>query len=118
MGSFDSSPNYKRGHPTCLIVISLLRTSRLYCDLISFMHSADYCFFIYVGPQVICTITPASSNVEETHNTLKFANRAKGVEIYASRNRIFASIGKEVYVAAVVYRWPSINKVAGRMGFC
>ncbi|KAL8540178.1 hypothetical protein ACS0TY_001670 [Phlomoides rotata] len=37
---------------------------------------------------LICTITPASSNVEETHNTLKFANRAKRVEIYASRNRI------------------------------
>ncbi|KAL6531870.1 Kinesin-like protein KIN-7D, mitochondrial [Orobanche minor] len=37
---------------------------------------------------LICTITPASSNMEETHNTLKFATRAKRVEIYASRNRI------------------------------
>ncbi|KAK8444743.1 hypothetical protein SEVIR_9G193500v4 [Setaria viridis] len=37
---------------------------------------------------LICTITPASSNMEETHNTLKFASRAKRVEIYASRNRI------------------------------
>ncbi|KAH6756108.1 Kinesin motor family protein [Perilla frutescens var. hirtella] len=37
---------------------------------------------------LICTITPASSNSEETHNTLKFASRAKRVEIYASRNRI------------------------------
>ncbi|XP_051135079.1 kinesin-like protein KIN-7D, mitochondrial isoform X2 [Andrographis paniculata] len=37
---------------------------------------------------LICTITPASSNLEETHNTLKFASRAKHVEIYASRNRI------------------------------
>lgn len=37
---------------------------------------------------LICTVTPASSNVEETHNTLKFASRAKRVEIYASRNRI------------------------------
>ncbi|KAJ1294848.1 hypothetical protein BS78_01G177900 [Paspalum vaginatum] len=36
---------------------------------------------------LICTITPASSNMEETHNTLKFASRAKRVEIYASRNR-------------------------------
>lgn len=36
---------------------------------------------------LICTITPASSNMEETHNTLKFASRAKHVEIYASRNR-------------------------------
>ncbi|KAL6545990.1 Kinesin-like protein KIN-7D, mitochondrial [Orobanche gracilis] len=37
---------------------------------------------------LICTITPASSNMEETHNTLKFASRAKRVEIYASRNTI------------------------------
>lgn len=37
---------------------------------------------------LICTVTPASSNMEETHNTLKFANRAKCVEIYASRNKI------------------------------
>ncbi|KAF9620842.1 hypothetical protein IFM89_014779 [Coptis chinensis] len=37
---------------------------------------------------LICTITPASSNMEETHNTLKFASRAKRVEIFASRNRI------------------------------
>ncbi|XP_072958189.1 kinesin-like protein KIN-7K, chloroplastic isoform X1 [Typha angustifolia] len=37
---------------------------------------------------LICTVTPASSNTEETHNTLKFASRAKRVEIYASRNRI------------------------------
>ncbi|KAI7730530.1 hypothetical protein M8C21_006243, partial [Ambrosia artemisiifolia] len=37
---------------------------------------------------LICTITPASSNMEETHNTLKFASRAKHVEIYASRNKI------------------------------
>lgn len=38
--------------------------------------------------QLICTVTPASSNMEETHNTLKFASRAKRVEIYASRNRV------------------------------
>ncbi|XP_050366543.1 kinesin-like protein KIN-7D, mitochondrial isoform X2 [Argentina anserina] len=37
---------------------------------------------------LICTVTPASSSMEETHNTLKFANRAKRVEIYASRNKI------------------------------
>ncbi|KAG5547843.1 hypothetical protein RHGRI_013503 [Rhododendron griersonianum] len=37
---------------------------------------------------LICTVTPASSNMEETHNTLKFASRAKRVEIYASRNKI------------------------------
>ncbi|KAK7289804.1 hypothetical protein RIF29_03762 [Crotalaria pallida] len=35
-----------------------------------------------------CTVTPTSSNMEETHNTLKFASRAKRVEIYASRNKI------------------------------
>eukprot|EP01018_Ginkgo_biloba_P020937 Gb_03332 [translate_table: standard] len=37
---------------------------------------------------LICTITPASSNMEETHNTLKFAHRAKRVEIHAAPNRI------------------------------
>ncbi|CAL9108720.1 unnamed protein product [Musa textilis] len=37
---------------------------------------------------LICTVTPASGSMEETHNTLKFASRAKRVEIYASRNRI------------------------------
>ncbi|KAH9611631.1 hypothetical protein KSS87_010325 [Heliosperma pusillum] len=37
---------------------------------------------------LICTVTPASSSMEETHNTLKFASRAKRVEIHASRNKI------------------------------
>ncbi|XP_073003631.1 kinesin-like protein KIN-7E, chloroplastic isoform X2 [Typha latifolia] len=37
---------------------------------------------------LICTITPASSNSEETHNTLKFAHRSKYVEIKASQNKI------------------------------
>ncbi|KAK9136268.1 hypothetical protein Syun_015598 [Stephania yunnanensis] len=37
---------------------------------------------------LICTVTPASSNMEETHSTLKFASRAKRVEIFASCNRI------------------------------
>ncbi|XP_042010049.1 kinesin-like protein KIN-7C, mitochondrial isoform X2 [Salvia splendens] len=37
---------------------------------------------------LICTITPASSNTEETHNTLKFAQRSKHVEIKASQNKI------------------------------
>ncbi|CAH8354559.1 unnamed protein product [Eruca vesicaria subsp. sativa] len=37
---------------------------------------------------LICTITPASSTSEETHNTLKFAQRCKHVEIKASRNKI------------------------------
>lgn len=42
--------------------------------------------------QLICTVTPASSNMEETHNTLKFASRAKRVEIYASRNKVHFEI--------------------------
>jgi centromeric protein E len=38
--------------------------------------------------QLICTVTPASSNSEETHNTLKFAHRAKHIEIQATQNKI------------------------------
>ncbi|KAL5704432.1 Kinesin-like protein KIN-7E [Ranunculus cassubicifolius] len=37
---------------------------------------------------IICTVTPASSNSEETHNTLKFAHRSKHVEIKAAQNKI------------------------------
>ncbi|XP_004292710.1 PREDICTED: centromere-associated protein E [Fragaria vesca subsp. vesca] len=37
---------------------------------------------------LICTLTPASSNTEETHNTLKFAHRSKYVEIKAAQNKI------------------------------
>uniref|UniRef100_A0A0E0DYM2 Kinesin-like protein n=1 Tax=Oryza meridionalis TaxID=40149 RepID=A0A0E0DYM2_9ORYZ len=37
---------------------------------------------------LICTVTPASSNSEETHNTLKFAHRAKHIEIQATQNKI------------------------------
>eukprot|EP00250_Pteridium_aquilinum_P013264 c21239_g1_i1 orf=280-3999(+) len=37
---------------------------------------------------LICTVTPASTSNEETHNTLKFAHRAKHVEIFASQNKI------------------------------
>ncbi|KAM0949160.1 putative plus-end-directed kinesin ATPase [Dioscorea sansibarensis] len=37
---------------------------------------------------LICTVTPSSSNLEETHNTLKFAHRAKHIEIQASQNKI------------------------------
>ncbi|KAK9812513.1 hypothetical protein WJX73_005189 [Symbiochloris irregularis] len=35
---------------------------------------------------IIATITPASSQAEETHNTLKFATRAKKIEVQARRN--------------------------------
>ena len=38
--------------------------------------------------QLICTVTPASSNTEETHNTLKFAHRAKCIEIQAAQNKV------------------------------
>ncbi|CAN0879144.1 Kinesin-like protein KIN-7K, chloroplastic [Linum grandiflorum] len=37
---------------------------------------------------LICTVTPASSSSEETHNTLKFAHRAKHMEIQAAQNKI------------------------------
>ncbi|KAL8134347.1 kinesin-like protein KIN-7C, mitochondrial [Apium graveolens] len=37
---------------------------------------------------LICTVTPASTNTEETHNTLKFAHRSKHVELKASQNKI------------------------------
>uniref|UniRef100_A0A0E0HMJ0 Kinesin-like protein n=1 Tax=Oryza nivara TaxID=4536 RepID=A0A0E0HMJ0_ORYNI len=37
---------------------------------------------------LICTVTPASSNSEETHNTLKFAHRAKHIEIQTTQNKI------------------------------
>lgn len=37
---------------------------------------------------LICTVTPASGAMEETHNTLKFAHRAKHVIVRAETNRI------------------------------
>ncbi|XP_038719500.1 kinesin-like protein KIN-7K, chloroplastic isoform X2 [Tripterygium wilfordii] len=37
---------------------------------------------------LICNVTPASSSAEETHNTLKFAHRAKHIEIQAAQNKI------------------------------
>ena len=42
--------------------------------------------------QLICTVTPSSSNSEETHNTLKFAHRAKHIEIQAAQNKVCISI--------------------------
>jgi len=38
--------------------------------------------------KLICTVTPASSSSEETHNTLKFAHRSKHVELKASQNKV------------------------------
>lgn len=40
--------------------------------------------------QLICTVTPSSSSTEETHNTLKFAHRAKHIEIQAAQNKVLA----------------------------
>lgn len=37
---------------------------------------------------IICNVTPCSSQAEETHNTLKFANRAKMVRIVVTRNEV------------------------------
>ncbi|KDD73431.1 kinesin, partial [Helicosporidium sp. ATCC 50920] len=37
---------------------------------------------------VVCTITPASTQAEETHNTLKFASRAKRISITVHKNEI------------------------------
>ncbi|OWM85107.1 hypothetical protein CDL15_Pgr027894 [Punica granatum] len=37
---------------------------------------------------LICTVTPASGNSEEIHNTLKFAHRSKHMEVKASQNTI------------------------------
>ncbi|XP_047319143.1 kinesin-like protein KIN-7K, chloroplastic isoform X2 [Impatiens glandulifera] len=37
---------------------------------------------------LICTVTPSSSSTEETHNTLKFAHRAKHIEVLAAQNKI------------------------------
>uniref|UniRef100_M4FC78 Kinesin motor domain-containing protein n=1 Tax=Brassica campestris TaxID=3711 RepID=M4FC78_BRACM len=36
---------------------------------------------------LICTVTPASRSSEETHNTLKFAHRAKHIEIQPEQNK-------------------------------
>jgi len=43
---------------------------------------------MFLLTQLICTVTPSSSNSEETHNTLKFAHRAKHIEIQASQNKV------------------------------
>ena len=37
---------------------------------------------------LICTVTPASGNVEETHNTLKFAHRAKSIQVSTHLNEV------------------------------
>lgn len=37
---------------------------------------------------IICTVTPALLSSDETHNTLKFANRAKGIKNHAAINEV------------------------------
>ncbi|KAI8562040.1 hypothetical protein RHMOL_Rhmol03G0004100 [Rhododendron molle] len=54
---------------------------------------------------LICTVTPSSSSTEETHNTLKFAHRAKHIEIQAAQNKVLAcelSVFHEVLFFAIV----------------
>ncbi|XLU53857.1 hypothetical protein S245_048505, partial [Arachis hypogaea] len=42
----------------------------------------------HVRVSLICTVTPSLSSTEETHNTLKFAHRAKHIEIQAAQNKV------------------------------
>ena len=37
---------------------------------------------------LVCTVTPASGSAEETHNTLKFANRAKNIQVSVNLNEV------------------------------
>jgi hypothetical protein len=56
--------------------------------------SFEFSLFIYLccmRLQLICTVTPSSSSSEETHNTLKFAHRAKHIEIQAAQNKAYSS---------------------------
>jgi len=41
---------------------------------------------------MICTTSPASSQFEETLNTLKYANRAKEIKIEAHQNKRLVSM--------------------------
>ena len=53
---------------------------------------------------VVCTITPASSQAEETHNTLKFATRAKKVGTFpacGSPSSVMSSPATYQFVIAI-----------------
>jgi hypothetical protein len=39
---------------------------------------------------IVCNVTPAAAQAEETHNTLKFAQRAKLIRVAVSRNEVCA----------------------------
>jgi centromeric protein E len=64
------------------------------CSLMKlFSHIHAYCsiyamFEALTSLQLIGTVTPASSNSEETHNTLKFAHRSKHIEIKGLQNKV------------------------------
>ena len=56
--------------------------------IICYVNEAFNSSHMFLITQLICTVTPSSSNSEETHNTLKFAHRAKHIEIQASQNKV------------------------------
>ncbi|PKU62087.1 Kinesin-like protein NACK2 [Dendrobium catenatum] len=66
----------------------LLQSSLSGHGRISVSSDTSICFLVLMVALSFLLITPASSNSEETHNTLKFAHRSKHVEIKASQNKI------------------------------
>lgn len=68
---------------------------------------------------VVCTITPASTQAEETHNTLKFASRAKTITIETKRNEILdqgALVAKYQQEIALLRRQLEISLKEGGRG--
>ena len=53
--------------------------------------------------QLICTVTPSTNNSEETHNTLKFAHRAKHIEIQAAQNKVYYYAIKILSMSMLTY---------------
>lgn len=66
----------------------LKNIQRCFLDFIRLRKHHSLFIHLYSYSQLICTVTPASSSLEETHNTLKFAHRAKHVEIQAAQNKV------------------------------
>ena len=52
---------------------------------------------------VVCTVTPGSAQAEETHNTLKFATRAKKARqrrsLLARQNEHYSPLLEKLYLA-------------------
>jgi hypothetical protein len=73
-------------------ISSLFMINRVDQFVLSFIiYFRNYIIYLFNNVsiiQLICTVTPSSSNAEETHNTLKFAHRAKCIEIQASQNKV------------------------------